>query len=859
MADRPRRDALIVATATYQDERLRPLKTPLPDAAALARVLRDPRLGGFTTTRVTNRDAHVVQQAVDQLFARRSPEDTVLLYFSGHGLKDDAGRLYVAARNTTRDLLASTAISDSFLRDVMAQSRARRQILILDCCFGGAFSKALIGAKADDRMDVIDRFPDEGRGRVILTASTALQFAFESDAVAGEPQLSVFTKVVVDGLRTGEADIDGDRQISVQDLYDFTHKRLASLGSNQTPTISNIGQEGQIFVASVPALNVGNRLSPLPTMGPRGPQADDLSPWLCIRDTGAEATNPAMAAVMALETAYAVVGENVSLSVRYVHEKARNEAEPGSAPSDIRMADIVRVLEEFGAPSEQRWPYRPDETSLPNGADWAELDEQAGEHRARMTPIGSPGDIAHSLAQRRPVLATFAVYESTWMSTTAGRPGWIDAPAPGEPQRGQVAVTIVRYEEAEGVLHFAHTWGPKWGDAGFGSMSLETARLLFQGEEMWAVDRHGTFRWSGTASEPLPVRRPVTRRRTPRRPAAPPGTPRHRPSRRGSAPRTGPAATAPGFRRVVFDAKGAADVSASTLKHAVARAEGDPPTGVAVVDETYDGMGEFHRFFWEVFERDSIDGHGLALEAVVHYGRGYNNAFWDGTRLILGDGDGTLFLGFSTPDVIGHELTHGFLQHAAPGLGYDGLGGALQESLADVFGSMVKQYTLGQRSDEADWIVGQGVLNPQLGSGLRSLSAPGTAYDNSETGKDQQVGHLRDVVVTASGGDNKFVNSGVPSHAFYLAALELGGYSWERVGRAWYDAVLSDRFNTRDGFEGFARLTVQAADRPGSDGRAVEVIREAWRKVGVQSTPARAGKRSATAGTGGPRNTGDQE
>ncbi|CAM5676724.1 hypothetical protein SFUMM280S_07534 [Streptomyces fumanus] len=155
--------------------------------------------------------------------------------------------------------------------------------------------------------------------------------------------------------------------------------------------------------------------------------------------------------------------------------------------------------------------------------------------------------------------------------------------------------------------------------------------------------------------------------------------------------------------------------------------------------------------------------------------------------MVFGDGDGEIFLDFTIPvDVIGHELVHGVTQYTA-NLTYFGQPGALNESVSDVFGSLIKQYTLGQSADQADWLIGAGLLAPRVtGVALRSLKAPGTAYDDDVLGKDPQPATMDDYVRTGRDNGGVHINSGIPNHAFYLAATALGGNAWERAGQIWY-------------------------------------------------------------------------
>ncbi|SCE20746.1 Thermolysin metallopeptidase, catalytic domain [Streptomyces sp. SolWspMP-sol7th] len=193
------------------------------------------------------------------------------------------------------------------------------------------------------------------------------------------------------------------------------------------------------------------------------------------------------------------------------------------------------------------------------------------------------------------------------------------------------------------------------------------------------------------------------------------------------------------------------------------RAEGQEPTRDASVNRAYAGLGATFDLYRKVFGRDSIDGRGLPLVASVHYDREYNNAFWDGDQMVFGDGDGEIFLDFTLPvDVIGHELTHGVTQHTA-NLEYQDQAGALNESISDVFGSLVKQYAKQQRAEDADWLIGDELLAPDVqGTALRSMKAPGTAYDDDVLGKDPQPASMDDYVDTEEDNGGVHINSGTP-------------------------------------------------------------------------------------------------
>jgi len=278
--------------------------------------------------------------------------------------------------------------------------------------------------------------------------------------------------------------------------------------------------------------------------------------------------------------------------------------------------------------------------------------------------------------------------------------------------------------------------------------------------------------------------------------------------------------------RTIFDAEHREDVHATT----VVRVEDGPPAEDPSANEAYDGLGETYRFYWEVMTRDSIDDVGLPLLGEVHFGEGYDNAFWDGERMMFGDGDGRLFTGFTRAiDVIAHELTHGVIERTL-NLRYLGQSGALNESISDVFGSLVKQHRLGQTADEADWLVGAGILGPALhGAALRSLQAPGTAFDG-----DGQPARMSDYVWTSSDNGGVHLNSGIPNHAFYLVATALGGHAWERAGRIWYHVLATRAVPPDARFHTFALATVRAAAALyGRGSPPVGAVLEAWAQVGV--------------------------
>ncbi|WP_405672033.1 DnaJ C-terminal domain-containing protein [Streptomyces sp. NBC_01530] len=226
-----RRDALLIATGTYDDGTLSTLRSPGQDCASLAGVLADPGIGAFRTEQLKDARAHQVMRAVERFFLDRSRDDLLLLHISCHGIKDDDGHLYFAARDTDRDLPASTAVPAAFLRDRMERCRARTVVVLLDCCYSGAF---LPGAKGDDQIHVREELG--GHGRAVLTATNRTEYAWEGEHVESKvPQPSRFTGALIEGLRTGEADLNRDGRITVTELYDYVYESLHRTGVRQRP------------------------------------------------------------------------------------------------------------------------------------------------------------------------------------------------------------------------------------------------------------------------------------------------------------------------------------------------------------------------------------------------------------------------------------------------------------------------------------------------------------------------------------------------------------------------------------------------------------------------------------------------
>jgi Zn-dependent metalloprotease len=306
---------------------------------------------------------------------------------------------------------------------------------------------------------------------------------------------------------------------------------------------------------------------------------------------------------------------------------------------------------------------------------------------------------------------------------------------------------------------------------------------------------------------------------------------------RGTGPREG-ADTLAALRalaqpnRIIRDGKNGWDVGGLPRL----RSEGEGATGDPAVDEAYDGLGDTWKFWFDVFSRESIDDENMPLRGIVHFGEDFDNAFWDGRRMVFGDGDGEIFLRFTKSlDVIGHELGHGVIEDEA-GLEYWGQSGALNEHFADVAGVLVKQYKLGQTADQADWLIGADLRGDEFdGDALRNMKAPGTAYDDAVLGVDPQPDHWDNYVRTWDDNGGVHINSGIPNKAFYLLATNLGGNAWKKPGRIWFETLRHARLRTTSTFRQFARIThLVARRRYGASSAEAAAVLQAWEDVGVR-------------------------
>ncbi|MEU4125380.1 M4 family metallopeptidase [Streptomyces virginiae] len=289
------------------------------------------------------------------------------------------------------------------------------------------------------------------------------------------------------------------------------------------------------------------------------------------------------------------------------------------------------------------------------------------------------------------------------------------------------------------------------------------------------------------------------------------------------------AAAAPGNgRRTIFDC----EQTESFTNALVARSEDGPASLDDSVNRAFDALGLTRDFFKEVFQRNSVDGRGMRLEGFVHYGFMYDNAFWDGRRMVFGDGDGDSVGDLTgSLDVIAHELAHGVTDFTS-GFEYHNQSGALNESMSDVFGSLVKQWSLKQTAEEADWLIGADVWTPAIeGDALRSLKAPGTAFaGDPQPDRMGKFVHAPDTFFGDWGAVHS--NSGIPNKAFYLACAGIGGFAWETIGPVWYESLKASTAD--DQFQDFADTTFQKAGQLFGDGSPEQsAVLAGWQEVEV--------------------------
>ena len=410
-----RRLALVVATSSYADVTLAKLRAPGQDASDLAAVLGDAAIGGFQVETVLDAPGDVLRRRVAKFCAQGGPHDLALVYLSCHGVLDDRGRLYYATVDTDRELLAATAVPSAWLNERLEDCRCRRQILVLDCCHSGAFAK---GAKGDSALALGERF--EGRGRVVLTGSRATEYSFEHDRVVGEGASSVFTSVLVEGLRSGDADRDGDGVVTVGELYDHAYEAVRTTDTRQTPTLWTYGAEGDLLVAQSPRGPVV-KPEPLP---------EDLVALL-------ESARPRVREGAVAELADLLAGPDPgrALTARAAHERVATHAVP-------QVAAAARAALDAHATPAPPAPPPPAEPPPPRPTD-AEPPRPSGPPSRRRLVIAIA--IAGGVAALAVAAALLAGGGSD--SRTLGPGGIAVAGAPHGIAVGEAAVWVARHDD----------------------------------------------------------------------------------------------------------------------------------------------------------------------------------------------------------------------------------------------------------------------------------------------------------------------------------------------------------------------------------------------------------------------------
>ncbi len=291
--------------------------------------------------------------------------------------------------------------------------------------------------------------------------------------------------------------------------------------------------------------------------------------------------------------------------------------------------------------------------------------------------------------------------------------------------------------------------------------------------------------------------------------------------------------------QVVYDAKRSTNLPGKRIKQL--KNSNDLDT-----KQAFEGGAATYVYLKNVFNRNSINNKGMLIKSTVNFGIDFNNAFWNALQMVYGKGDGLALHNLTHIDVVGHELGHGVTQYTA-NFDYQNQSGALNESVSDVLGSCVKQYTYKQSVEEADWKIGDGVVVAE-GQCLRDMKNPGTAYDNAQLGKDPQPASMDAYDDTTEDNGGVHINSGIPNRAFYLVCNSLKGNSWDKAALIWY-STMSNRNVSKNkmfkdiepltpttNFEQFATRTVLIAGKLyGKDSFEQKSVMYAWNDVKVKA------------------------
>lgn len=496
------RSALIIGTSSYSSAGLQQLRSPGTDAQALADVLADVKIGGFKTTLLLDQTADTLRRAIEQFYQVVGKEDLAVTHIACHGVKDDDGNLYFAATDTQLELLESTGVAASFVSRQMTRSRCHRKLLFLDCCFSGAFSPGLM-ARGTAGVDIKERF--SGRGQIVLTASSAIEYAFEGQLPKGEGVGSVFTSALTGGLRDGSADRDGDGWVSIDELYDHIADAVAEATPNQTPRKWNFDVQGSIRIARSP---VGPRPQHLRRGTGQLPDAPDTSDgiyrparttlaalpaaidWrpLCpeVYDQGSIGSSVAQAIAGGLEFSRRRQGIDVFTPARlFIYYIARESVGMQDHDAGATYRATLQAVNRYGVPPEAEWPYITEKfTQRPPRRVY-----QAAVRHAAIAYKRVHGRLDHlkaCLAEGYPVLLGFPVYSSIFAPEVA-KTGRVPLPTDGDQQIGGHAVMIVGYDDSEQAFLVQNSWGKDWGIAGFFFLPYAYISARAKGEDFWTV------------------------------------------------------------------------------------------------------------------------------------------------------------------------------------------------------------------------------------------------------------------------------------------------------------------------------------------------------------------------------------
>jgi hypothetical protein len=497
-----RRLALIIGTSNYSNAGLQQLRAPGTDAQALADVLADAKIGGFETQLLLDQTADALRRAIEQFYQTVGMEDLALTHIGCHGVKDDDGNLYFAATDTQLDLLESTGIAASFVRRQMARSRSQRKLLFLDCCFSGAFSPDM-RARAGPGVDLKERFT--ARGQIVLTASSAIEYAFEGERVEGNSVGSIFTSALINGLKDGSADHDGDGWVSVDELYDHVARSVAEITPNQTPRKWNFDVQGVIRVARSPAGRRARRPRRGTGQPPDAPDPSDgiyqpgpatlaaLPPsvdWrpLCpeVYDSGQIGSVVAQAIAGGLEFSRRRQGvEAFTPSRLFIYYVAREAVGTQDQDAGATYVAALRAVNRYGVPPESEWPYLVEKfTQRPPRRVYQEAARHAAIAYKRVR--GQPEQVKACLAEGYPVLLGFPVY-SSFLGSEVAQTGHVPIPDDDEVLVGGHAVMIVGYDDGEEAFIAQNSWGKHWGVDGCFFLPYAYLFDRVKSQEFWTV------------------------------------------------------------------------------------------------------------------------------------------------------------------------------------------------------------------------------------------------------------------------------------------------------------------------------------------------------------------------------------